>query len=187
MKSSSKKHNALTLLKKDHVLVKGIFDQFEDSEDKAEKKQLADKAISELKIHAEIEEEIFYPALRKSGGDGLIEEADEEHHVAKMIIAELELMHGGEENFSAKFEVLAENIRHHIKEEESELFAKAKESDVDLDALGERMFERKEALQSAGVPKGYEESVIEKAGLQMESPSKHYARDFQIPGSSASA
>jgi len=183
MKRSSSKQDALTLLKKDHQLVKDIFDRFEDTEDRAERKRLAEQAIQELKVHAEIEEEIFYPALRKTGGDGLIEEADEEHHVAKLLIAELELMTGDEENFQAKFQVLAENVRHHIKEEEKEVFAEAKKSDIDLDVLGKMLAQRKQAVQSAGVPKLFEEQVISDAGLQKESPSRHFARDFQFPPS----
>jgi hypothetical protein len=174
-------HNALTLLKDDHELVKDLFERFEDSEDASEKKQLAEQAIAELKIHAEMEEELFYPALRKAGADGVIEEADEEHHVAKLLIAELEMMSGDEENWDAKFTVLAESVRHHIKEEESEVFKKAKKSDMDLDALGRAMYERKQELKSAGVPKGYEEKVFEESGLQEESPSKHYAREFRFP------
>lgn len=179
----SSEHNALTILKKDHREVEGIFSEFESSEDKKEKTELARKAIKMLKVHAEVEEELFYPALRKAGADGIMEEADEEHHVAKLVIAELELMKGSEDNFSAKFEVLAENIRHHIKEEESEIFSKAKKTDIDLDALGELMFKRKQALMSAGVPEFDEEKMISEAGLIAESPAKKAARDFRYPTS----
>ena len=76
------------------------------------------EALTELKVHAAIEEEIFYPAVRKPVGKEIMNEADEEHHVAKLLIAELDVMDGSESHFDAKFHVLAENVRHHIKEEE---------------------------------------------------------------------
>ncbi len=183
-RSKSDKHDALTLIKQDHAQVKDLFELFEDSDDPSEQVQLARKAIEMLKVHAEFEEELFYPAIRKAAANGVIEEleeADEEHHVAKLLIAELEQMSGDEDNFHAKFTVLAENVRHHIKEEEKQVFAKARKSGIDLDWLGEQISERKQELLSGGVPKGYEEEAIEKAGLLTESPSKHFMRDLRMP------
>lgn len=177
----SSEHHALTLLKTDHREVEEIFSEFESSEDNRTKHPLARKAIKMLKVHAQVEEELFYPALRKAGADGIMEEADEEHHVAKLLIAELELMKGSEENFDAKFEVLAESIRHHVKEEESEMFSKAKKTDIDLEALGELMYQRKQALMSEGVPEGPEEKMISDAGLIKESQAKKVSRDFRYP------
>lgn len=180
MARSSKSAGALTLLKQDHAEVKDLFDEFEDSEDLDDKKTLAIKAISELKVHARVEEEIFYPALRQAGAADVVEEADEEHHVAKLLIAELELMNGSEENFEAKFTVLAENVRHHIKEEEKEVFAAARKAKLDLDALGQAMAARKQELKSSGVPVDDEEQMVRKTGLIPESPSKRAAHDFQF-------
>ena len=88
--------------------------------------KIAATAIEELKVHAAIEEELFYPAVRQQidDEDGIIPEADEEHHVAKLLIAELEKMTGDEEHWEAKFMVLGESVRHHIKEEEGRCFPK---------------------------------------------------------------
>src|ERR1019366_9030915 len=108
------------LLKKDHDTVKDLFNRFEKAEGRPAKKKLVAQALRELKVHATIEEEIFYPAVRKPVGKDIMNETDEEHHVAKVLIAELEEMDGSESRYDAKFTVLAENVRHHIKEEESE-------------------------------------------------------------------
>ena len=135
--------------KKDHDTVKELFDRFESEEGLAGKKKIVTRAIEELKTHAAIEEEIFYPAVRKQIGDtDLMNEADEEHHVVKVLIAELEKMDGHEEHYSAKFTVLAENVRHHIKEEEGEMLPKARSLDLDFRALGEQMLERKRELKN---------------------------------------
>jgi len=88
-------------------------------------------------------------------------EADEEHHVAKMLIAELAKMSGKEDHYDAKFTVLAENVRHHIKEEESEMLPKAKRLPIDFDALGARMLARKEELLADGVPAVAEDRVAD--------------------------
>src|SRR5690349_11671706 len=105
---------------KDHDKVKDLFDQFEKSDSSAGKERIITAAIEELKIHAVIEEEIFYPAVRKHVGKDIMNEADEEHHVARVLIAELDRGRGGDHR-EAKFQVLAESVRHHIKEEESEM------------------------------------------------------------------
>src|SRR5688572_12675346 len=115
-----KSNPAVALLKEDHVKVKGLFDAFEAAKSKAAKKKIVREALTELKVHAAIEEELFYPAVRKKIGKEIMNEADEEHHVAKLLIAELDVMDGSESHFDAKFVVLAENVRHHIKEEENE-------------------------------------------------------------------
>src|SRR4051794_22977651 len=108
---------AVSLLKEDHTRVKELFDQFGAAKGRAAKVKIARRAITELKVHAAIEEEIFYPAVRKPIGKQIMNEADEEHHVAKLLIAELDVMDGSESHFDAKFKVLAENVRHHIEEE----------------------------------------------------------------------
>lgn len=114
-----------------------------------------------------------------------MEKADEEHHVAKLLIAELELMKGSEDNYEAKFCVLAENVRHHLKEEEGEIFPKAKKADIDLEALGEAMAARKEELKSATLEPEAEERMIQKVGLIEVSPAKQNLKDFQFPSASA--
>ncbi len=153
---------AMQILKHDHETVKGLFDEFEKAEKRSEKKRIAAKAIMELRIHATIEEELFYPALRnkKEVEKDLLNEADEEHHVAKLLIAELSMMDGSEDHYDAKFTVLAENIRHHIKEEEHDLFPQAHKTDVDFIALGLELKARKEVLKKYGVPPCAEEKMM---------------------------
>src|SRR3954469_191036 len=112
---------AVVMLKDDHDQVKSLFDQFEKVKTRQAKLRLVREALTELKVHAAIEEELFYPAVRRTVGGGLMNEADEEHHVAKLLIAELDGMDGTESHFDAKFTVLAENVRHHIEEEEGEM------------------------------------------------------------------
>jgi hemerythrin superfamily protein len=139
---------AVDMLREDHDKVKNLFDEFEDA-DENEKEQIVHTAINELTIHAALEEEIFYPAVRQVlDDDEQLDEALEEHHVVKLLIAELEDMKPGDERFDAKFKVLAESVRHHIEEEESEVLPKAEKSDeLDLQSLGEQMMERKQELQ----------------------------------------
>lgn len=144
-KTAEAGESAIELLKQDHAKVKELFERFEKTEDDAEKGEIVREAITELKIHAAIEEEIFYPALREVAEEDIMDEADEEHHVVKLLIAELEEMEPGDDHFDAKFTVLAENVRHHIKEEESEIFPKAKEAGAD--EMGEEMLARKQELQ----------------------------------------
>jgi hemerythrin superfamily protein len=144
--------NAIEMLKSDHKKVKDLFAQFEKAKDTRSKRKIVQKAISELKVHAIIEEEIFYPPVRKEIDDTkMMNEANEEHHVAKLLIAELDAMQGSEDQYEAKFIVLAENVRHHIKEEEKEMFPKVKKAKIDLEALGNKMSQRKEALMTQGV------------------------------------
>jgi hemerythrin-like domain-containing protein len=122
------KNHAIAILMKDHDAVKELFDRFEKSESSAQKEKIIAEALTELKIHAVIEEEIFYPAVRKHVGKDLMNEADEEHHVARVLIAELDRDGRSNDHRDAKFTVLAESVRHHIKEEEGEMLPKAKPS-----------------------------------------------------------
>ncbi|MEC5218220.1 hemerythrin-like domain-containing protein [Actimicrobium sp. GrIS 1.19] len=112
------------------------------------KKKLADAICAALTVHATVEEEIFYPAVRASvpNGKPMIDEATVEHAGAKDLIAQLLSMDANEELFDAKIKVLSEQIEHHVKEEESEMFVRAKKSALDLVALGEQMAARKEEL-----------------------------------------
>ncbi len=167
------KTDAITLLKDDHRHVKHLFEQFEAAEDRRAKALLAKEAILELKIHTTVEEEIFYPVVRKAlkkaiGKDettDLMDEADEEHHVAKLLIAELDTMKASDDHWEAKFTVLSENILHHVKEEEGEMFPQARKLDIDYDALGQQMLARKEELKASGVPTFAEQDLIAKFGI----------------------
>ncbi|MEX0750902.1 MAG: hemerythrin domain-containing protein, partial [Dehalococcoidia bacterium] len=140
--------DALQVLREDHNKVKEMFQRFERSDDRSEKKKIAEEAIMELEVHAQIEEEIFYPAMRKQlGNNELLHEAEEEHHVAKMLMEELQTMRLNDKTFDAKFTVLAENVKHHIGEEEGEMFPKATEAGrAVLDRVGQQLTERKVAL-----------------------------------------
>lgn len=167
-----KTNAAFALLKKDHETVKGLFDRFEKADGRPAKKKIVDQAIAELKVHATIEEEIFYPAVRKPVGKDVMNEADEEHHVAKILIAELEEMDGRESHYDAKFMVLAENVRHHIKEEEGEVFPKAKDAKIDFVSLARTMTERKEELMAEGVPPTAEDAMVAGSRGKGDSPAQ---------------
>jgi hemerythrin superfamily protein len=167
-----KANPAVTLLKEDHDRVKGLFDQFEASRSRPAKVKIVRQALAELAVHAAIEEEIFYPAVRKPVGKEIMNEADEEHHVAKLLIAELDAMDGSESHFDAKFHVLAENVRHHIEEEEGEMLPKARGVKLDFEALAEKMKRRKERLLADGVPRVGEEVMVEAAGGKGDSPAQ---------------
>ena len=181
--TQEKPKDAIQLLKADHEKVKDIFDQFEESDSMAEKKKLAAQAINELKIHATIEEELFYPSVRSQieDEDGIMDEADEEHHVAKVLIAELDKMNGSEDHWEAKVTVLAENVRHHIKEEESEMLPEAKKTDIDFVALGDQMWELKQTLLKNGVPPTAEADMVGQSGLRGDSPAKNAEKKIEVP------
>lgn len=164
--------NAITLLKKDHTKVKGLFEEFEKAENLREKKKIVAEAIMELKMHSAVEEEIFYPAVRKSIGKEIMTEADQEHHVAKVLIAELEEMDGTEEHYDAKFTVLSENVRHHIKEEEGEMFPKAEDLDIDMEDLGKQITARKVQLKKTGVAIFAEEKMVAASKGKGDSPAE---------------
>ena len=147
-KSKTQSPDALALLKADHELVQDLFDKFEKARTEKQKATLAEQICTELTIHAQIEEEIFYPAVREAiGEDDLMDEADVEHAGAKDLIAQIEASAPGEDHFDAKVTVLGEYIKHHVKEEQSEMFPKVRESDVDLKELGAEMSARKAELQ----------------------------------------
>jgi len=146
-RSASK--DAIALLKADHREVEGWFKQFKRTKSEARRGKLAEKICQALKVHTTIEEEIFYPAFLAATQDrSLHHEAEVEHEGAKRLIAEIESTHPGDEYYEARVMVLSEMIKHHVKEEEQPggMFAKARKSDMDLDALGQRMKARKDQL-----------------------------------------
>jgi hemerythrin superfamily protein len=145
--------DAFALLTADHRTVKGLFKEFEklskqDDVDE-EKAQLVRQICNELTVHAQVEEEIFYPALREAIDDeDLMDEADIEHASAKDLIAQLEGMEPGDDHYDARVTVLGEYVDHHVKEEEGEMFGKARKADVDAAELGAQIAERKEELKA---------------------------------------
>jgi hypothetical protein len=162
--------HAIAIIKKDHDTVKDLFDKFEKAKSADEKETIIGKAIEELKIHAAIEEEIFYPAVRRHVGADLMNEADEEHHVARVLIAELDSSGRGNDHRDAKFKVLSESVRHHIKDEEDEVLPKAKEVHMDFETLGEKMLARKQELKQRGIPEDAEHVMVANAGGKGDSP-----------------
>ena len=148
-KSSSQ--DAISLLKADHRQVEEWFSEFESARSASKKQQLATSICDALTVHTTIEEEIFYPAFLQATEDKDIHhEAVVEHGGAKQLIAQIQDMSPDDDYFDAKVTVLSEMIKHHVKEEEKPggMFAEAKKSDMDLDALGEELLARKRELQS---------------------------------------
>jgi hemerythrin superfamily protein len=183
MPTKDKATNAIAMLKEDHDKVKDLFERFEETNGPATKAKIVSEALTALKVHATIEEELFYPAVRQNIEDeeGIMDEADEEHHVAKVLIAELEKMTGDEEHWDAKFKVLAESVRHHIKEEEGKMFKEAKKTEIDFDILGSQMAHLKQKLMREGVPEDAEAKMIAKCGLRGDSPAKNAQKHLQVP------
>jgi hypothetical protein len=146
--------DAFALLKADHKKVKGLFNQFRKAKkqdaDAATKSALVAQICMELRVHTQIEEEIFYPAVREQVEDqDIMDEALVEHAGAKELVAQLEGMSPGDDLYDAKVTVLGEEIDHHVKEEEGPMFRKAKRARVDVVQLGEEMQARKAELMPA--------------------------------------
>jgi hemerythrin-like domain-containing protein len=150
MKSRTKTTvDAIDLLKQDHDKVERAIRQFEkmDRHDAEACRRLIRSVCEDLKVHTALEEEVFYPALRQAIDDqDLMNEAAVEHETAKMLIEQLDNMAADDPSYYATFTVLGEYVRHHVKEEQGEMFPEAKKSKLDLAALGERMRARKEEL-----------------------------------------
>lgn len=150
--------DAITLLKQDHVKVKKLMDELEKTTERGVKtrEELFGKLMAELTVHEKIEEEIFYPAVKERAEskkvEELIAESYEEHHFVDVVAAEIKRTPYDAEEWGAKFKVMMENIEHHaIEEEEGKLFPKVRRafSKEELEDLGTRMLELKEATQSA--------------------------------------
>lgn len=150
--SSINQQDALSLLKEDHQKVEKLFKQFEkltksDSDDG--KAELAQQICNELTLHAALEEEIFYPAVRAALNEedqDLLDEAEVEHSTVKNLIAQIESMEPGDDLYDARVTVLGEYVRHHVEEEEGEMFPKAKKAKVDLVGIGEELAAVKQEL-----------------------------------------
>lgn len=164
---ATKQPDAIALLKADHRKVEDLFEQFEKARADSRKQKLVEEICTELIVHTMIEEEIFYPAFRGKIEDDTLDEAYVEHDGAKMLIAELLQSEPGADFYDAKVTVLSEEIKHHVKEEEraSEgMFAQARKTGVDMDALGEHMRVRKQELlqqfKAQGLPTPVTRSMI---------------------------
>ena len=148
-KKTKKPPQATALLRADHKLVSGLFEEFEKAKSAKKKKALVAQICTELTVHARIEEEIFYPAVKKALKDHeLVPEAQVEHASVKDLIAQVEGVEPGGEMYDARVKVMGEFVKHHVKEEEKQMFPKAKKSGLDLRELGQRMQARKQELMT---------------------------------------
>lgn len=148
MESQSAPSDAIALLEQDHREVEAMFEQFEQLDSKAEKAKLAAKICVALTMHAAIEEELLYPPAHEEIEEDLVDEAMVEHDSAKQLIAEIEAMKPSDHLYDAKVKVLGEYVKHHVKEEENEMFPQLRSSDLDLEDLGEQLMHRKAELLS---------------------------------------
>lgn len=143
--------DAIELLTQDHQTVKDLFEQYEGLSDRslASKRKLALKICEELSKHAMVEEEIFYPAVRDASrsNEDLVDEAIVEHASAKELIAQIVAMEAGEDLYDAKVKVLSEQIDHHVLEEEGEIFPRARDAELDLQAMGSQIAARKAEIE----------------------------------------
>jgi len=169
--------DAIMLLTADHKRVQKIFKDFEKIKSKGDdetKAEMVRTACRELTIHAQLEEEFFYPALRESMKDkDLVDEAEVEHNSAKQLISELENMQPGDELYEAKFTVLGEYINHHIKEEQKEIFPRAKKAKINLMELGEEIRHRKADLQGEQQPMMDQDESGEEQSDEFSGPETH--------------
>ena len=151
--------DAITLLREDHKTVERLFKRFENAGDRAhvEKRQLVDRIIEALSIHAAIEEQVFYPVARATVPDteDLALESLEEHHIVKWVLSELNGLDPGDERFDAKVTVAIENVRHHVKEEEREFFPRVRRelSRKALAELGDALAEAKKSAPTHPHPR----------------------------------
>jgi hemerythrin superfamily protein len=145
--ASSKAVDAIALLMADHKAVDQLFTEFTETKSPARKKALVEKICQELNVHAQVEEEIFYPAVKEALHDkSLIPEAIVEQSTMKDLIAQIKGVEPGGEMYDAKVMVLCEYVKHHVKEEHTEMFPKAKKTSLDMTDLGGKLQARKSEL-----------------------------------------
>ena len=150
-KSGAQQPLAIELLESDHRKVEMLFDQFEDMKDEEDegRREVAERICAELTVHAQVEEELFYPWLRENLGEEemeMVEEAQVEHNSAKDLIAQIQGASALDATYDAKVKVLSEYINHHVQEEENEIFEEVREEREALDELGQEMAARKAEL-----------------------------------------
>jgi hypothetical protein len=157
--AESKSQDAIALLKADHRAVEELFEKFQKASGDGRKQSLAEEICLELSVHAQIEEEIFYPACEGKVEEDLLKESYVEHDGAKVLIAEIIKGGPSDEFYDAKVKVLQEEIEHHVEEEEKRmegLFAQARKAELDMDALGQELAARKleltEQFKASGIP-----------------------------------
>jgi len=157
MVTQANPQDGLQLLAADHRKVEGLFADFEKARGTSAKEKLVRQICTELKIHSQIEEEIYYPAIRGKVEEADLNEAYVEHDSAKLLVNELEAAEPDESYYDAKVKVLSELIEHHVKEEEKQrdnLFQQTRAADIDLDALGAQLAARKAELMELAETQG---------------------------------
>ena len=157
--AETKQQDAIALLKADHRAAEELFEKFEKASGDGRKQSLAQEICLELSVHAQIEEEIFYPACEGKVDEDLLKESYVEHDGAKVLIAEIINGEPSDEFYDSKVKVLQEEIEHHVEEEEKRLeglFAQARKAGLDMDALGQELATRKKELteqfKASGIP-----------------------------------
>jgi hemerythrin superfamily protein len=143
--------DAIELLKRDHRLVEALFKDYEAGKDGRTKAGIAKRVCAELDLHAKAEEKSFYPAIAQQvkKAEDLVDEAFVEHAGMKRLVKEIQTIGAGDDMLDARMKVLKEYVRHHVHEEEHELFPKVEKSDIDLAVLGEKLMATKERLQKS--------------------------------------
>ena len=160
-RAGSRQPQAISMLIEDHHKVQKMFKTFERTEDQQQQEKLATEICNELMVHTQIEEQVFYPAAREALEESdLIDEATVEHQVAKDLIEKIRQSRPHDEEYCALVTVLGEYINHHIEEEHKELFPQMKRTEIDFEALGEEMRQKKHELMSElGLAEGKEMSM----------------------------
>jgi len=158
--AETKQLDAIALLKQDHRTVEELFAEFEKASGDGRKQKLATQICLELSVHAQIEEEIFYPACEGAVEEDLLKEAYVEHDGAKLLIGEIMAGEPSDEFYDSKVKVLQEQIEHHVEEEEKRMegmFSQARKAGLDMETLGEQLASRKRQLttefETNGIPK----------------------------------
>lgn len=147
--ASARSKDAIAVLKEQHQEVKKLFGQFDKAKAEGRRAELCRQICMELKVHTQIEEELLYPQAHDEINDPeLVDESLVEHRAAKELIAEIEGTDPSDEMFAARMQVLEEQIDHHVKEEETELFPKIRKSDMDLKQIGEQLRQRTKELKA---------------------------------------
>jgi hemerythrin superfamily protein len=168
--------DAITLLKQDHKTVKDLFKQFEKTEDGSRREELVAEIIRELTVHAEVEEEVFYPAVRQEVPevDDDVLESYEEHRVAVWLMEQLEGLSPDDERYEARVMVFKEIVEHHVEEEEEQWFPKVRE-ELGRKALGELGTALEEATARRGMPVA-KKAAARKAGAKKTTAKKAPAK-----------
>lgn len=148
-RAGGRQPEAISMLIEDHQKVQKLFKTFDRTEDEQQQEELAKQICNELTVHTELEEQVFYPAAREVlEKSDTVDEAEIEHQVAKELVEKIKQSRPQDDEFCALVTVLCEYVNHHIEEEQTELFPQLKKTEIDFDALGEEMQQKKQELRS---------------------------------------